>query len=126
MVPYRSRIRRANELYTCLNKCCPAFYTLVPSAVVELVTCISLYTILSVCTIPVVRSYHHQNKMADDDYDPNQDDDVASDHLDDEAPGPSKRKVTAAGAGKGDVSQAIPRSRKADSIGRKSSMGRCL
>jgi len=43
--------------------------------------------------------------MADDDYDPNQEDDVASDHLDDE-PGPSKRKVTAAGGSKGDVSQA--------------------
>ena len=42
--------------------------------------------------------------MGDDDYDPNQDDDVASDHLDDEAPGPSKRKVTAAGGKKGDVS----------------------
>jgi hypothetical protein len=42
--------------------------------------------------------------MGDDDYDPNQDDDVASDHLDDEAPGPSKRTVTAAGGKKGDVS----------------------
>jgi len=44
-----------------------------------------------------------KGSMADDDYDPNQDDDVASDHLDDEAPGPSKRKTTA-GGGKGDVS----------------------
>ena len=46
--------------------------------------------------------------MADDDYDPNQDDDVASDHLDDDAPGPSKRKSTATGAvgGKEDVSRA--------------------
>ena len=46
--------------------------------------------------------------MADDDYDPNQDDDVASDHLDDDAPGPSKRKTIASGAGGGkeDVSRA--------------------
>jgi hypothetical protein len=46
--------------------------------------------------------------MGDDDYDPNQDDDVASDHLDDEAPGPSKRTVTAAGGKKGDVSPPYP------------------
>jgi hypothetical protein len=42
--------------------------------------------------------------MGDDDYDPNQDDDVASDHLDDEAPGPSKRNGTGAKGAKGDVS----------------------
>jgi hypothetical protein len=46
--------------------------------------------------------------MGDDDYDPNQDDDVASDYLDDEAPGPSKRKVTAAGGKKGGVSPPYP------------------
>lgn len=40
------------------------------------------------------------SKMADDEYDPTQDDDVASDHLDDEdAPGPSKRKAAATGTG---------------------------
>ena len=45
--------------------------------------------------------------MGDDDYDPNQDDDVASDHLDDEAPGPSQRKTTAGGGKKGDVSSSL-------------------
>jgi hypothetical protein len=36
----------------------------------------------------------------DDEYDPTQDDDVASDHIDDEdAPGPSKRKAATKGAG---------------------------
>lgn len=65
--------------------------------------------------------------MADDDYDPNQDDDVASDHLDDEAPGPSKRKGAAAGGKKGDVSHVdLYDERKADDIGRKSSMGRSI
>lgn len=66
--------------------------------------------------------------MADDDYDPNQDDDVASDHLDDEAPGPSKRKQTAAGGGKGDVSQAPVKRHgiKLISSGGKSSMGRSI
>jgi hypothetical protein len=45
--------------------------------------------------------------MPDDDYDPTQDDDVASDHLDDDnVPGPSKRK-TAAGGAKDDVSQVL-------------------
>jgi hypothetical protein len=49
----------------------------------------------------------HLYTMPDDDYDPTQDDDVASDHLDDDnAPGPSKRK-TAAGGAKDDVSQVL-------------------
>lgn len=39
----------------------------------------------------------------DGDYDPTQDDDVASDHLDDDAPGPSKRKTAGAVGGKDDV-----------------------
>lgn len=63
----------------------------------------------SASTLVVCQLYcllNAKGTMGDDDYDPNQDDDVASDHLDDEAPGHSKRKVTAAGGGKGDVSPA--------------------
>jgi hypothetical protein len=40
---------------------------------------------------------------ADDDYNPDQEDDAASDHLDDDnAPGPSKQKATGAAAGGAD------------------------
>lgn len=40
----------------------------------------------------------------DGEYDPTQDDDVASDHIDDDEAGPSKRKTAGKGTGKDDVS----------------------
>ena len=39
----------------------------------------------------------------DGEYDPTQDDDVASDHIDDDEAGPSKRKQAGTGGGKDDV-----------------------
>lgn len=44
----------------------------------------------------------------DNDYDPTNDDDVASDHIDDDEPGPSKRKTTAAEGAKDDVCRIGP------------------
>ena len=75
-------------------------------------TCISISTLgspplLSSTLLSIEQDIGHQGAMGDDDYDPNQDDDVASDHLDDEAPGPSKRKTTAGGGKKGDVSSSL-------------------
>lgn len=43
----------------------------------------------------------------DGEYDPTQDDDVASDHIDDDEAGPSKRKTTGTGGGKDDVRRVI-------------------
>ena len=63
---------------------------------------------LTLCLLSI--SFEHergisQSGIMDGEYDPTQDDDVASDHIDDDEAGPSKRKTAGAAGAKDDVGQ---------------------